>query len=132
MLRSIGLIERSLGHSHLDLIRPALNLARVYEELKQWNLAKASVERARVIAEMQLPPQHNIMAEILWTCASIAKKTGHRREAQDLSRRARAIAAAQPKDSGAWVHAADLVRPVRDDFPRRLLGLDRPASSVAR
>ena len=67
----------------------------------------------RAIAEMHLPLQHIVMAEILWTCASISKKTGHRREARDLSRRARAISAAQPEDAGAWIYAADLMRPGR-------------------
>lgn len=115
LLESIALLEKSFGPSHPELIRAHLNLARVYEHLKQWAPARASVAKAREITEARLSPGHPLLAEILRTYASIARKTGHGREARDLNRQAKAIAKAQPKDPGrqAWVHIADLLQPVR-------------------
>ena len=111
-LQSIALMEPALGSSHPDLIRTHLNLSRVYIQLKQWTLAAASVAKAREITEARLGGSHLLMADILITSASIMRKTGHRREARDLDRRAKAITAAQPKNpaASAWIHAADLVR----------------------
>lgn len=115
MLESIALMEPLLGPSHPDLVRIHLNLARVYEHLKQWEPAAASVARARAITETRLGPGDPLLAEILRSSASILRKTGHGREARDLIRQARAIAKAQPKDaaSQAWVHIADLMQPPR-------------------
>ena len=111
-LQSIALMETILGSSHPDLIRTHVNLARVYVQMKQWSLAAASVARAREITEARLGETHPLMADILITSASILRKTGHGREARELSRRAKVIAAAQRKNpaSSAWIHAADLVR----------------------
>lgn len=115
LLESLALMEPSFGPSHPDLIRTHLNLARVYEQLKQWAPASASVTKAREIAEARLSPDHPLLAAILRTSASISRKTGHGREARDLNRQANAIAKAQPKDSAsqAWVHIADLLQPAR-------------------
>lgn len=114
-LQAIALMETILGSSHPDLIRTHVNLARVYVEMKQWSLAAASVARARKITEARLGETHPLMADILITSASILRKTGHGREARELSRRAKAIAASQPKrsTSEASVHVADLVRRVQ-------------------
>lgn len=111
LLQSIALFEPLLGPSHPDLVPTHLNLARAYEHLKQWTPASASVATAREISETRLSPDHPLMAEILATSASILRKTGHGREARDLSRRAKAVLAAQPKDaaSQARVHVADLM-----------------------
>lgn len=115
LLQSIALMEPSLGPLHADLVRTHLNLARVYERLKQWAPASASVARAREIMETRLNPDHPLMAEILRTSASILGKTGQGREARNLIRRAKAIAKAHPQDPGsqASVHIADLMQPVR-------------------
>ena len=114
LLQSIALMESSgLLYPDLVMVRTYLHLARAYEGLKQWTLASASVARARQITETRLSPDHPLMAEILRACASILRKTGHGSEARDLSRRAAAIAKAQPQDF-AWqarVHIADLKQP---------------------
>ena len=108
-LESLPLMEPSMGSSHPDLIRTHLNLARVFEQLKRWEQASASVRRAWEITELRLGPGHMLMAEILKTAASIQRKTGHGREGRELSRRASAIAKAQPKDSGTVsVHVSEL------------------------
>ena len=111
LLQSIALMEPLFGPSHPDLARTHLNLARVYEHLKQWTSAYASLARVREITESRLSPEHPLMAEILSSSASILRKTGHRREARNLDRRAKAIAAAQPKNSvsQSGVHIADLM-----------------------
>ncbi len=111
-LQSIALVEALLGPSHPDLVRTHVNLAVVYSQLKQWTLAAASVARAREITEARLGGSHPLMADILITSASILRKTGHGREARDLIRQAKAIAASQPKNhaASAWIDAADLVR----------------------
>ena len=99
LIQSIAPIETYFGTSHPVAISAHLNLARVYAHLKQWPLANASLARAREITEARLGPDHRLMAEILATSASVLQKTGLRREARDLERRAKSIAAAQPKNS---------------------------------
>ena len=110
LLQSIQTTEHVLGKSHPESVRAHINLARVYEHLQQWIPASANLKSAREITEAKLDPHHPLMVEILVTSASILRKTGHRREARDLSRRAKEIMAALPKDSAAntWIHAADL------------------------
>lgn len=111
LLQVIAVIEKCLGPSHPDSVRAHVSLARVYEQLKQWTPAYASAARAREITEARLGPNHPILVEVLTTYASILGKTGRGREARDLRRRAKTIAAAQPKDAAAqaWVHVADLM-----------------------
>lgn len=108
-VEALAIMKSSLGSSHPYLIRAHLNLAQIYVQLKQWDQAKASVERAREITEHRLGPGHVLLAEILKTQASILQKTGYGREGRELSRRAAAIAKAQPKDSGTVsVHVSEL------------------------
>jgi tetratricopeptide (TPR) repeat protein len=110
-LESIDLLGRTVGPSHPELIRPYLNLGRVYMHLGEWQSAQNSIEKAREITEARLGPTHPIMVEILTTSAVILRKTGHRNEARDASRRAKRIAASQPIDSAqSWVHVSDLAR----------------------
>ena len=78
------------------MVRPYLNLGRVYMHLGEWQSAQNSIEKAREITEARLGPTHPIMVEILTTSAVILRKTGHRNEARDASRRAKRIAASLP------------------------------------
>ncbi|HYI94379.1 MAG TPA: tetratricopeptide repeat protein [Bryobacteraceae bacterium] len=110
MFQAVPLLEQNLASGHPDLIPLYINLAAIHEHFKEWDLACSSLEKARAVAVTRLRPDHPYMPAILNAQAEIWKKLGNRSEAKELSRRARAIAAAQPRDpSGeSSVHISDL------------------------
>ena len=102
------------GPVHLGLIQPYMDLAAMYSKRRQWAQAAESIEKARAIAELTLGPNHPVMGEILSASANVARKTGHRKLASDLDRRAAAIESAQKGGlSFGSVHVADLANPNR-------------------
>jgi tetratricopeptide (TPR) repeat protein len=112
ILQAIALLEENFGATHPQLVPAYLNLARIQREFKRWDLAIAALERARVITETQLGPQHRYMVAILEASAFLLRKTGRRSEAREQERRARSIAASLPnvKAGETWIHVSDLRR----------------------
>ena len=107
---AVTLLEQNLGVGHPELVPCHLNLSRIYAQLKQWDLAAAAVERARVITETRLGPDHGYMVAVLESSAFVLRKTGRRAEAKEQARRAKSIAAALPRATagGTWIHLSDL------------------------
>ena len=110
LFKAVPLLEQNFASGHADLISFYINLAAIHEHFKEWDLACASLEKARVVVVTRLRPEHLYMPAILDAQAEIVKKLGYRSEAKELSRRARAIAASQPRDLAdeSSVHISDL------------------------
>lgn len=110
-LRAVEYLKQCLAPTHPDLARAYLNLARIYEHLRQWELARQNLELAERTIEGSFGLNHPLAAEILTTSATVMRKMGRSREARALDRRAKAIVESQPKSTlGASVHVSDLTR----------------------
>ena len=91
MFKAVPLLEQNLASGHSDLISFYINLAATHEHFKEWDLACASLEKARVVVVTRLRPERPYMPAILDAQAEIFKKLRYRSEAKELSRRARAL-----------------------------------------
>lgn len=109
-LQALALLELNLGKAHPELIPTYLNLAKIQRHFKRWDLVGAALERARVITETQLGPEHRYMVTILELSSVVLSKTGCRSEAREQARRAKSIAASLPRAmvGETWVHVSEL------------------------
>jgi tetratricopeptide (TPR) repeat protein len=110
ILQAIDSLKQTIGVAHPQLVPTYLNLARIERHFKHWDLAIAALERARVITETQLGPEHGYMVGILESSAFVLRKTGRHSEAKEQARRAKRIASSLQRSTvgTAWIHVADL------------------------
>lgn len=105
---AIAIWDELAGPVHPDLVRPCLNLGRVYLQLGKPELAWEMMERARAAAERSLPENHPTLMEVLRAGAAAAKKSGRKGEASALDRRLRSITPADASPIGVHVDISDL------------------------
>lgn len=79
-----------------------LTLADSYSKQGQPDKAKASLDRARDVAERVLGPSHWYTGEVLIRQARVAKAEGRRKEAKALRRRALSILEADARERGVF------------------------------
>jgi tetratricopeptide (TPR) repeat protein len=110
ILQALFSLEQALGVAHPQLVPTYLNLARIERQFKRWDLALAALERARVVTETQLGPEHGYMIGILESTAFVLRKTGRHSEAKEQARRAKLLASLlqRPSVGNTWVDVADL------------------------
>jgi tetratricopeptide (TPR) repeat protein len=109
ILKALSSLEQALGVAHPQLVPTYINLARIERQFKRWDLAMVALERARVVTETQLGPQHGYMIGILESTALVLRKTGRHSEAKEQARRAKLLASLlHHAPVGTWVDVADL------------------------
>jgi tetratricopeptide (TPR) repeat protein len=110
ILQALSSLEQALGVAHPQLVPTYINLARIERQFKRWDLAMVALERARVVTETQLGPQHGYMIGILESTAFVLRKTGRHSEAKEQARRAKLLASLlhHAPVGNTWVDVADL------------------------
>jgi len=91
--RALAIREKTLGPDHPDVGETLLDLAGIYNELCQRELAEPLYQRALAIKEKALGPDHPDVATILEDMAALYRKIVHEQEAAPLEQRAAAIRA---------------------------------------
>jgi tetratricopeptide (TPR) repeat protein len=110
LARSIALFESVVGRDHPHLVVPLLNQGDLYARLLRPHLAEPLLRRAQAIVTNKLGDEHPLQIAILSTLAKVLRQTGRKKEAKQLERRVRVLAAL-PRDqaiAGARVHVTDL------------------------
>lgn len=105
---AIAIWDGLAGPLHPDLVRPCLNLGRVYLQLGNPELAWEMTERARVAAAWSLPENHPTSMEVLRAGVAAAKKSGRRAQASALERLLRSITPMDASPIGLHVDVSDL------------------------
>ncbi|MBL8210729.1 MAG: tetratricopeptide repeat protein [Bryobacterales bacterium] len=105
---AIAIWDGLVGPLHPDLVRPCLNLARVYLQLGKPELAWEMTERARAAAARSLPENHPTSLEVLRAGVAAAKKSGRKAQASALQRRLRSITPMDASPVGLHVDVSDL------------------------
>lgn len=112
-VKASGLFEKYGGDAGPRMILPLQALAEVYLKLDRPIEADAMLQRALRIADSAFGADHPRTAEILSVRVRALRKAGKRKEAKEVERRARAIAAL-PVDEWKFennrVHVSDLGR----------------------
>jgi len=93
--RALAIREKTLGPDHPDVGASLHDLAGLYSELCQRELAEPLYQRALAIKEKALGSDHPDVAVILEDMVSLYRKFVHEQEAAPLVQRAAAIRAIQ-------------------------------------
>lgn len=111
LLQAIPLCEETLGREHPRMIALLFNLGRTYLDQGNTALAEQPLRTAAAITEARLGAEHSLLVRILSALAEVRRRAGDRKEAGQLARRAKAIAAFNKDQSigKARIDIADLI-----------------------
>ena len=87
--QSIAALEETAGRDHALLLRPLLNLATTYSNLKRPTDADAVYRRAMSISESKFTPEHPFYSESVAAYAGFLRKAGRKGEAKALEAKIR-------------------------------------------